>query len=209
MILIDKVCPVCSIAFQVQASIKRPLTYCSMSCKKIDTARKRELSRLSLTAEALRELLDYNPLTGIFIHRKLRPGIYVGDLCGWRDDLGYIHIRIGVGKLYLAHRLAWLYVHGEWPKSELDHVNGDPSDNRIANLREAEHSQNMWNMVAPKHNTSGRKGVSWDNSRKQWRVTIRFNGTWKQIARVADFNTAVRLREEAEQKYHGEFARAK
>ena len=86
-----------------------------------------------LTAERLRELLDYNPLTGQFSWRPLRPrGI---QKAGTKDARGYWRICVD-GVIYQAHRLAWLHVHGHWPIYEIDHRDRDPSNNRIANLRD-------------------------------------------------------------------------
>ena len=88
-------------------------------------------SEKSLTAERLREVLDYDPDTGVFT-RKVRTAssVKVGDVAGSLNGKGYIRIRVD-GRLYFAHRLAWLYVHGEWPVDQVDHINGIKNDNRI------------------------------------------------------------------------------
>jgi hypothetical protein len=101
----------------------------------------------SLTAERLRELLDYDQHSGVFtwkVRTTTRRG--VGDVAGSLTKPGYISIRVDKTR-YQAHRLAWLYVHGRWPVEEIDHVNGDRSDNRIVNLREADRAQNARNVV--------------------------------------------------------------
>ena len=98
-----------------------------------------------LTAQRLRETLDYNPDTGMFLHKAKGPGHRrPGSSAGCKTREGRLVIRIG-NYLYAAHRLAWLYVHGRWPAEEIDHINGIPGDNRIVNLREATHAQNMAN----------------------------------------------------------------
>lgn len=103
--------------------------------------------RASLTAERLRELLHYNPETGEF-QRK----VHLSNRCrasqqiGNKHSSGYIIINVD-GSPYRAHRLAWLYVHGEWPKEQIDHINGERSDNRIANLRDISHLENKKHRV--------------------------------------------------------------
>jgi hypothetical protein len=114
----------------------------------------------NITAERLREALHYEPATGVFT-RSIRTAncVKVGDVTGCLGARGYLDIRID-GRLYRAHRLAWLYMTGEWPKSEIDHINGIPADNRFCNLREATRSQNIANERKHVDNTSGFKGVS-------------------------------------------------
>lgn len=104
-----------------------------------------------LTSERLQEKLSYNPLTGIF--SRIEPG---KSKVGTSHPNGYLQIRVD-GKRYLAHRLAWLYMFGDWPSSELDHANGDRLDNRIENLRLATRSQNNGNRRS--NARSGFKGV--------------------------------------------------
>lgn len=100
----------------------------------------------TITAERLREVLDYNPETGIFVWR-FRPNVSAraGKIAGCVSINGYIKVNSG-SKTYFAHRLAWLYVHGVWPKEYIDHINGDKADNRIDNLREATPAQNCQNL---------------------------------------------------------------
>ncbi len=111
-----------------------------------------------LTAERLRELLEYNSETGVFRWkvnkgRKFKAGMIAGNI-----NHGYRVIEID-GKLYGAHRLAWLHAHGRWPAREIDHINRIKDDNRIANLREATRAQNRANCGATKNNTAGVRGV--------------------------------------------------
>lgn len=114
-----------------------------------------------LTVERLRELLDYDPQTGEFTwKRNLKGGVRAGNKAGCQDRRGggveYIRIRID-GRIYHAHRLAWLHFYGEWPSVKIDHVDG--WSNAIANLRLATQAQNVRNARLRHDNTSGFKGV--------------------------------------------------
>ncbi|MFN7883268.1 MAG: HNH endonuclease [bacterium] len=129
-----------------------------------------------LTAERLRELLDYCPRTGAFRWRKSRGGKIEGSVAGYSAKNGYLQLGVDK-KLYLAHRLAWLYVYGEWPARDVDHANGDRRDNRAANLRLASRSQNMQNQRrAHKDSKSGYLGVGLHAS-GLWRASITIDRT--------------------------------
>ena len=119
-----------------------------------------------LTAERARELLAYDPATGELRWRSdCWTGRYgrqlnarSGDVAGHPAKGG---CRVGVdGRSYLAHRVAWLITHGRWPSRQIDHANGNPEDNRLANLREATASQNQCNQGLGRNNTTGFKGVT-------------------------------------------------
>src|SRR5262245_57168181 len=97
-----------------------------------------------LEVTRLRELLKYIPETGDFYWKKPRRGMVQGACAGTLINNGYIHIVID-GHAFKAHRLAWFYVNGVWPKQQIDHINGKRADNRICNLREAVQRQNSWN----------------------------------------------------------------
>lgn len=113
-----------------------------------------------LTAERLREVLGYDPETGLFRWRVRTSNVKVGDVAGCMRKDGYLIISIN-GRLHQAHRLAWLYVNGEWPPAEIDHIDGRRDFNAIANLREATHAENMHNRRKPQaNNTTGYLGVS-------------------------------------------------
>lgn len=103
----------------------------------------------SLTADRIRELLDYNPETGAFVWRVRRGRILAGSAAGRIDSRGYVGINIELRK-YAAHRLAWLHYYGEWPLLNIDHINRNKTDNRIANLRDVTHSENALNRHFPK-----------------------------------------------------------
>lgn len=124
-----------------------------------------------MTQARLQELVNYAADTGIFTWNKPRRRCRSGDKTGCRMRNGYICIRLD-DILYTAHRLAWLYVHGVWPTHQLDHINGDRADNRIANLREATNAQNAQNRKR-KDNKSGFPGVRAENSK--WLAEIKVN----------------------------------
>lgn len=127
-----------------------------------------------ITYDELKMYLSYNPETGEFFRlHDTSPRWLAGKIKGTNSGHGYIKIGIK-GKHIYAHRLAWLYVHSEWPE-EIDHINGDRSDNRIVNLRSVSKAQNNQNMAIQKSNTSGFKGVSWCKDKKKWKAQISIN----------------------------------
>lgn len=129
------------------------------------------MAKTDLTAERLRELLDYNPETGVFTwvscagrYGRFQKGSETGSL----NQRGYQIISIGCVK-YIAHQLAWLFVNGTWCESQIDHIDGNKANNSICNLREANQSENSQNQSsAHSNNKSGFLGVS-----------IRKNGTYQ------------------------------
>jgi hypothetical protein len=118
--------------------------------------------------EELKHRLKYDPETGVFTWRY---GRNKGRTTGCKNSDGYLVIGWTKMQTQYAHRLAWLYVHGTRPK-ELDHINGDRTDNRISNLRPVTRSQNNVNSGLQRSNKSGFKGVSWDNARQKWAARI-------------------------------------
>lgn len=141
---------------------------------------------MALDVSHLRSILRYDPETGVFTYLVNRGNKRkAGDVAGFVSQRsranggGYriVHIRNGVHrKEYAAHRLAWFYVHGVWPKNHIDHINGIRDDNRLANLREATRSQNMANRSAQSNNTSGLKGVSFHKAGRKWRGDLQVAG---------------------------------
>lgn len=164
-----------------------------------------------LTAARLRELLSYDPETGEFRWRKgysSRSRITAGSVAGSPDTKGYIIITIGCLR-YKAHRLAWLYMEGQWPKGNLDHINHEPSDNRRNNLREATYSGNRVNACVNSNNTSGFNNVFF-NGRcpiRPWQARIQING---KLRYLGNFDTAAKAYATyclAARRHFGEYAR--
>lgn len=158
-----------------------------------------------ITPEQLQEMFDYNPENGLLFW-KIRNSkrVRIGDVAGCRASDGRILVGIR-GRIYKAHRIAWAITTGEWPKDMIDHVNGDPSDNRLCNLREATKSQNMMNVGKIKSNTSGIKGVGWSKASQKWRAYIRVNKKDIHLGLFENIEDAKKARIEAAIKYHGEF----
>ena len=162
---------------------------------------------MALTRKRLRELLRYSPTTGIFTWRvdRVRNKVLAGMRAGCVNAEGYMVICID-RKIYTEHRLAWFYVHGEWP-GQLDHENDKKGDNRYDNLREATQSQNNHARPKPRHNTSGVVGVSWNRFCNRWVAHISVNGKSKHLGLFTDIASAKAVREAAARKYFGDFAR--
>ena len=154
-----------------------------------------------LTAARLRELLSYDPNTGIFCWQVSRGSGKRGLRAGRKNDEGYIEISID-SRFYKAHRLAWLYVHGCWPAEQMDHRNGVRTDNRIANLREATHAENQQNKAIHRNNTSGHPGVYWNKQSRKWQVQMRNAGRFLHLGYFDDFADAVAARVRAKAALH-------
>ena len=138
-----------------------------------------------LTQARLRELLYYDPDTGIFTGKTKRGRFRAGTAMCTLGVNGRIQLHID-HKKHFAHRLAWLYVEGVWPSHEIDHINGVPTDNRISNLREATTKQNGENRGKQSNNTSGYKGVTWSNKSQKWQAQICHNGIRKYLGVFVD-----------------------
>lgn len=135
-----------------------------------------------LTQTSIKEVLDYNPLTGEFRWRKTVSRTRAGSVAGKPTKNGYRVIGIG-RRHFLSHRLAWLYVHGKWPREQIDHINGNRSDNRIENLREASHSENCQHLRAARRDNKscGLLGATWCKRDKRWLAGITVNNKRKYI----------------------------
>jgi hypothetical protein len=159
------------------------------------------------TAEELRHHMRYSPDTGVFVWvNPVTNAIKAGDVAGAYDLHGYRNISF-LGKKYKAHRLAWLYVYGEWPPSHIDHINGQRGDNRLCNLRASTRSQNQANQGLRANNRTGFKGISLNRQTNRWFARIKHKNKTKYLGH---FDTP----EEAHAAYavmarhlNGEFAR--
>lgn len=164
-----------------------------------------------LNQAELRRILSYDPSTGIFRWRA-RPDRdqtwntrFVGEIAGSVLQIGYRYINLNT-KLKTAHRLAWLYMTGEWPIGQVDHINGNRSDNRWINLRAATQIENSANQGIRSTNTSGAKGVSWDAAKGRWKASITVAGKTINIGRYKTLAEAAAARRKAEDEHHGVFA---
>jgi len=162
--------------------------------------------RTRLTAERLRALLDYNPATGEFVWRVSRGPAYKGSLAGSPHPNGYVYIKLD-GKSYPVHRLVWLCMSGTFPPEDIDHINGHRNDNRLSNLRLATRAENCMNSKVRNTNTSGVKGVSWNQETRRWTAYINVNKSRLHLGRFIRIEDAAAAYEEAAKKYFGEFAR--
>jgi hypothetical protein len=172
-----------------------------------------------LSAEQVRQLLDYDPATGIFKWRA-KPGSArydrafnsrcAGKIAGRSkpNANGYLEIRIN-GVLYTSGRVAWAYMTGRWPDLNIDHIDTDKANNRWNNLREATVAQNGWNtgLQLPRNN-SGFKGVFLCRPTGRYYAQIAANGRRYHLGHFASPKEAHAAYVAAAQKYHGEFARA-
>ena len=159
-----------------------------------------------VTAEEVRRLLAYDPDTGIFVWKVDRGIVRAGDIAGRTQKIGrteYVYITVSI-RQYRAHRLAWLYVHGEWPRHLIDHINGIGSDNRICNLREATNAQNMQapNVRLMSNNKSGHAGVTFHKDRQEWRATICVQQKRIFIGRFDTMEAAAEARAKAKKIHH-------
>jgi hypothetical protein len=145
-----------------------------------------------ITRARVVELLDYDPGTGEFRWKRSKGRASAGSLAGWRrGSSGYLQIGIN-RQLYQAHRLAWLVMHGAMPTypMEIDHINRDKSDNRIANLRVVSRAENTHNSGLQRNNTSGYTGVNWHRRHQKYVARIQANGKPKFLGYFATADAA-------------------
>lgn len=158
-----------------------------------------------ITQKRLKEVLSYNPDTGHFTW--LNPTSFrvrVGDIAGYNhktpDGKTYIQTSIDGFKCY-AHRLAWLYMLGEYPSEQIDHINGNGTDNRWSNLREVSHITNSKNQKLRSTNSSGITGVYWSEQRQKWCASITVKGKSIALGRHDTKEEAVEARKQAEREH--------
>lgn len=152
-----------------------------------------------MTREELLATFSYDPNTGEFTRR--RDGKVIVPMI----SQGYKRLWFK-GHLYQQHRVAWLYVYGRWPAFRIDHINMDRLDNRIANLRECDMSQNLMNARAHRDNACGFKGVS--RNHKRWQANISAYGQHTYLGTFDTPEEAHAAYAAAAERIHGQFARA-
>jgi len=159
---------------------------------------------MSITHERLLQLVNYDPETGVFTNNASRKGAPAGAKTGSPKGNGYLELRLDY-KAYLAHRLAWFYVHKEWPKGHIDHINHNRQDNRIANLRDVTQAVN--NAKGPNHDGKlgvfGIPGVKMGGvGRKSLIASLTVDYKSKHLGTFQDLKSAYESYSAAKLKYH-------
>lgn len=158
---------------------------------------------MKLTHERLKQVLNYNPDTGLLTRLvATSTNTKVGDIAGSLHRTGYSYVMIDY-ETYAIHRLAWFYHYGEMPKYDVDHINGDKTDNRICNLRDVPEMTNMQNeRKARRNNTSGYLGVHFRKERQKWVAQLRVNGKHKRFGSFDTPEEAYEAYLKAKRLYH-------
>lgn len=154
-----------------------------------------------ITQPILKKILKYDPESGFFTWAKTfnNNGARKGDVAGYINTVGYVVIGFKK-KYYYAHRLAWLYVYGYFPENHIDHIDRNPQNNKISNLREVSQSCNTQNSKIRKNNISGVKGVSFYKRDAVWVAFITINKKYNYLGRFKTKIEAANARYEAEIK---------
>lgn len=166
--------------------------------------------QLLMSVGDIRDLIDYNPETGVLTAKVNFSGRQAGSVIGSQTWQGYYAFSL-FGKKCFAHRLAWLLHYGEWPSQPIDHINGIKTDNSIRNLRLCSLSQNQFNKPTQKNNTTGVKGVYWNKRDKRYVASVQFSGKKYSAGHHKDIESAkeavMKLREKLAGEFtnHGEF----
>ncbi len=162
------------------------------------------MAKQIITQKRLKELLNYNPETGAFIRLVSIGGQPSGAVIKGKDKQGYVVMRVD-GKVYKAHRLAFLYITGRFPEHHVDHIDHNRSNNIFSNLRKCTDEMNSKNRCLDVNNSSGFCGVSWDSQENKWCAYININKKRINLGRYHDKNLAVFARwiaEDGEDSYH-------
>jgi len=158
----------------------------------------------------LTSVLDYDPETGIFVwKRRLSNRVSIGDVAGTPSSEGYTRISID-GRIYLAHRLAWIYMTGESAKGDIDHKDTNPANNAFDNLRDCSRAQNLANQGARTNNSTGIKGVYFCERIKganKWEAKIMSRGKRINGGRHPSKELAIAAANQLRATHHGEFSR--
>jgi hypothetical protein len=155
---------------------------------------------MMMDKDLVRRLFDYDPESGAFTHRIGGGRRKAGDLAGHIDRLGYVIIG-GAKKHYLAHRLAFMWMNGRWPESQVDHIDGNRSNNAWTNLRDVSPQGNNRNKRMHRNNKSGRIGVHWDKVNNKWVAHIFVWNKHHNLGRFSEFEDACRARLHAEIRF--------
>ena len=156
--------------------------------------------------EYLRQRLRYDPETGLLYWREYSPfsmrwnSKYPDRVAGLINPRGYRRVCVD-DKVYHAHRIIWAMEYGDWPDKEIDHVDGDKTNNRLSNLRVVDRVENGRNLSIASNNTSGVTGVSWNKQRNKWTVRIKANGYYHYLGLFFSFDEAVKVRKDAEARF--------
>ena len=157
-----------------------------------------------MTQDQLKQVLDYNPETGVFTWIKSTSNmVKVGRIAGsYTKGANRIYIKV-FGKRYMAHRLAWFYVHGAFPRMQIDHIDGNSSNNALSNLREATNSQNGQNKrKARKDCISGLAGAHYNKRRNKYLARIKINKEVIYLGSYATMQEAHNVYITAKRKLH-------
>jgi len=153
-----------------------------------------------ITQEEALRIFDYNPDNGEFRWKvKISKSVTVGKVAGCLVHRGYYRVS-AYSNLYYVHRIIWLMVTGRNPK-EIDHINHNPSDNRLTNLREVDRAKNMQNQTLSSANKSGTTGVIWHKRAAKWMAYITTNGESHYLGLFVDLEEAISARAMASRKY--------
>lgn len=154
-----------------------------------------------LSLDELKRRLSYNPETGVFLVKLPRGGRRAGTVAGGLRTLGYRTVNL-LGFHYKEHRLAWFYVHGTWPSSQLDHVNGVRSDNRLSNLRECSQAENSQNHGTSRASKTGVTGVRFLPRDSVYHASITVAGKAHHLGSFNELSAATSARVEAKSQLH-------
>ncbi len=155
---------------------------------------------LTLDVSLLRKLFKYNKRTGVLSWRKRDRNLTGVEAGGIDRRIGYRRVNIK-HRLYLAHRIILAIVNGSWPSEQVDHINGNRSDNRLSNLRTVSRDENLLNKSMYSNNKTGVTGVNWHKQHRKWYVGIRANKKSKFVGLFDDLPSAIAARKSAERTY--------
>ena len=157
-----------------------------------------------ITQQQALKLFEYRD-GALFYTQRPSQNTLAGDRAGYVDNNGYRKLSIK-NKRYQEHRIIFLMHHGYLP-DVIDHIDGNPSNNRIENLREATQQQNCYNSTIHGRNTSGHRGVAWSKVLGKWQAYVNTNKKRKFLGYFEDLELAALVAAEARDLYHGKFAR--